>query len=79
MHITVRLRYVIAVLKRACVVRKSVLRERAECISMSTARDAAVQQTFHTRPPLFAGLEIGTNHTTWMAIAPVNRLLTAVL
>jgi len=47
---------------------KSQMQDRAEWISMSNARDAAVQQTFHTSPTLFTGLEIGTISINFLAL-----------
>jgi hypothetical protein len=46
---------------------------------MSNARDAAVQQTFHTSPPLFTGLEIGTRNINLLALVTSTELLTALL
>jgi hypothetical protein len=58
---------------------KSLLQDRTECISMSTARDAAIQQTFHSSPTLFTGLEIRTSKITFMILYTDIKLLTAML
>jgi len=46
---------------------------------MSNARDAAVQQTFHTSPPLFTGLEMGTISINFLALVTSTELVTALL
>jgi hypothetical protein len=46
---------------------------------MSNARDAAVQQTFHTIRPLFTGFEMGTISINFLALVTSTELLAALL
>jgi hypothetical protein len=46
---------------------------------MSTARDAAIQQTLHTSPTLFTGLEIRTSKITFVTLDSNIKLLRAML